>query len=400
MKKLFLTSVCIVLLSLSVFSQKTTRDYRLFGRITTVDNQILTGFLTWGKQQMYWIDFFRASKIINPYREYFTPDMNVTFISDGRKTHLAPLHVFTCRFGNIESVELTDYNKIRLQVKGGYSMELSRGSYEDIGASITVLQEDASSSVIRWDKISKIEFMPAFFDAPDYHLPITGIIKTNQGIYKGFITWDRDEKNLEDLLDGRSRQGDCHISFRNIRKIVKTRDGCEVSTSDGSILNLWGSNDVNNQNRGILVNMPQTGRVSIPWNRFEAFEALNFNEIAPSGYDDFKAVRRLQAEVHTRKGEIFNGIIAYDLDEAMNLEVLDGKNDNINYEIPFKYVQSIEPKNYRYSFVTLTNGASFSLGDTSDVTNENSGILVFSSDEVPIYIPWKDIKLISFHPEE
>ena len=80
----------------------------------------------------------------------------------------------------------------------------------------------------------------------------------------------------------------------------------------------------------------------------------------------------------------------------MNFEILDGNNDNIIYEIPFKFVSSIEPKNYKYSFVTLTKGGSLSLGDSPDVNNENSGMLVFPDTGIPTYIPWKEIKLITF----
>ena len=112
-------------------------------------------------------------------------------------------------------------------------------------------------------------------------------------------------------------------------------------------------------------------------------------------YDEFKAPNRLSGEVLLRNGQTLKGTIAYDLDESMDFEILDGKNDDISYRIPFKFVRSIEPKNYKYSFITLRNGSTLSLGDSPDVNETNSGLLVFPEGEIPVYIPWKEIKLIT-----
>ena len=49
--------------------------------------------------------------------------------------------------------------------------------------------------------------------------------------------------------------------------------------------------------------------------------------------------------METRDGLSLEGVLVYDLDEAMDFELLDGQNGNISYRVPFKYVQEIEPKN-------------------------------------------------------
>lgn len=63
----------------------------------------------------------------------------------------------------------------------------------------------------------------------------------------------------------------------------------------------------------------------------------------------------------------------YDLDEAMDFELLDGQNGNISYRVPFKYVQKIEPKNYKYTWVKLSGGTELVLGTMCDVTAANDG---------------------------
>lgn len=142
--------------------------------------------------------------------------------------------------------------------------------------------------------------------------------------------------------------------------------------------------------------MPNIGSVSIPQSNFEMLEIVPLQSVDLLSYNDFKKPRRLSGEVETRDGRKVSGNIAYDLDEAMDFEILDGKNDNITYRIPFKYIQSVEPKNYKYSFITLRNGSTLSLGDSPDVNETNSGVIVFSSGQTPVYIPWKEIKQITF----
>ncbi|HBO27276.1 hypothetical protein [Culturomica sp.] len=375
-----------------------SKNYRLYGHVYTVDNLTYTGYITWGKSNMYWIDLFRADKPNNPYTHYFKSEERLIFRNNGQDSPIPPTHLFSCRFGNIKSIQPLSNSKAELEIKDGNTIQLNRGNYNDIGTAIGIYSPDNTYATIRWDKITKVEFCSPDNDniAPEKNQPICGIIKTDQGIYKGFITWDKDEKTAEATLDGQSQNGYRNLPFEVIQKITKNGNGCKVVLKNGKEYDMWGTNDVNTANRGIIVNMPNIGRVTIPWKNFEIFEATDIQDINILSYEDFGQPQRIYGEVTTRKGETYNGYMAYDLDEAMNFEILDGNNDNIIYEIPFKFVSSIEPKNYKYSFVTLTKGGSLSLGDSPDVNNENSGMLVFPDTGIPTYIPWKEIKLITF----
>lgn len=369
-------------------------SYKIFGQITTIDNQQIKGYITWSGKQMYWTDLFYAVKPNNPYASFFK-NSGILFYNNNIKSPVPPNHLFTCRFGNIKSIQQVTYDKIELQVKDGHIIELTKSIYQNSGTPIRIYSEKEGHSVIKWDKISKIEFMEA--DLPDNsNAPITGIVKTSQGIYKGIITWDHDERTLDDLLNGKTSQGEKSIPFRNIQKITKTNNACKVRLKEGYELNMWGTNDVNNQNRGIIVNMPNIGNVRIPWKNFEAFEAVSLNEINTLTYNDFTAPERLYGKVKIKNGQIHQGIIVFDLDEAMNFEILDGCNDNITYEIPFTNIKSIEPKNYKYSFITLSNNETFGLGEKVDVDARNNGLLLFSHQDIPTYIPWKEIEKITF----
>lgn len=144
----------------------------------------------------------------------------------------------------------------------------------------------------------------------------------------------------------------------------------------------------------VMINMPNTGLVTVTINRFNELEMIPLSELTLLSYDDFAAPEAIKGEVITRNNEKISGSLAYDLDENMNFEVLDGKNNNITYQIPFKYIRSIEPKNYKYSFITLKNGSQLSLGDAPDVNHENSGIIIFGN-EIPVYIPWNEIKAVN-----
>ena len=57
------------------------------------------------------------------------------------------------------------------------------------------------------------------------------------------------------------------------------------------------------------------------------------------------------------------------MDETFDYEVLQGKDDDIEYIIPFRYIKSVTPKNYDNSNVVLKSGEKLFLGDAQDVSD-------------------------------
>jgi hypothetical protein len=69
----------------------------------------------------------------------------------------------------------------------------------------------------------------------------------------------------------------------------------------------------------------------------------------------------------------------------------------VNCGIHYRYIKNIIPKNYAYSMVILRNGMNLLLGESRDVSEENDGVLVFTSkDAKPVYIRWSKIDEIIF----
>ena len=118
---------------------------------------------------------------------------------------------------------------------------------------------------------------------------------------------------------------------------------------------------------------------------------------ANTNYSAFKNITKLSGTVTTVDGETFQGEITYDLDEEYSFEMLQGKDDDVEYIIPMGQIKSIKPRNYDYSNIVLKNGTELMLGESRDVSENNDGVLVFIGGEKdPKYILWEDIEKIDF----
>ena len=151
----------VILLSNFIFTisfAQTDAAYRIFGEIMTVENKVYKGFITWNGNKNYWIDFFEASKIENPYRSYFKRSDGLVFRANDREFITPPTHNFCCRFGNIKSIRPTDVNEIVLQLKNGDRLTLVKGYSSDINTHIRITTPTETTS-IKWDHISEIHFM-------------------------------------------------------------------------------------------------------------------------------------------------------------------------------------------------------------------------------------------------
>ncbi len=184
------------------------------------------------------------------------------------------------------------------------------------------------------------------------------------------------------------------VAFKNIASIKSLGNSSLVTLHSGRELYMWGENDVNATNRGIAINLPSVGQVIVGWHDFKLFRSIPLDQLNLPVYDDFAAPERLSGRVETRDGLSLEGVLVYDLDEAMDFELLDGQNGNISYRVPFKYVQEIEPKNYKYTWVKLSGGTELVLGTMCDVTAANDGVLAFRAGGEVVYVRWRDVKRV------
>lgn len=369
--------------------------YRIFGQITTVENKTFKGYITWNENKRWWIDYFEATKKDNPYVSYFKDRNDIYFINNNNRSSKPPVHVFMCRFGNISRIRLIATNTIELQAKDGNFIELKKGGSNDIGSSIQ-LYDGIATYRFKWEQISEVNFSePDSSFVASLETPIAGVARSTQGMYKGLINYSK-KNTLNSEITGWNPSSKISISFRDILQIERNNSTLTLKLGNGSETKLRSASDFSYAEGPLTVNMPNIGSVSIPWSKFEQLELISAKTVDLLTYGDFKAPKRLNGEVTLRSGQTVKGTIAYDLDESMDFEILDGKNDDISYRIPFKYVHSIEPKNFKFSFITLRNGSTLSLGDSADVNETNSGLLVFPEGQIPVYVPWKEIKLITF----
>jgi hypothetical protein len=389
----------ILIISFSI-AQKSDQGL-IYGTVTLTNGNEYTGTMRWGKaygKEHFWMDMFNSSKMENDYedlvdyREYRRNRRNSFFgIRIGDHDRLTT-HQFVCMFGDIKTIVPYSSSKAEIILKNNESYEVS-GS--DAGATVYLIDEtDGEEYDFKWRRIERIEFK----DTPDdlkyaYDRGLYGIVQTEVGKFEGLIQWDYDESIMSDELNG--DEGD--YEFNEIKRIEKeSRRRTIITTHNGRERSLSGTNDVDDDNRGIVVKVKDVGMIEIRWREFEYLEFKN-TDVSGMKYSDFKPAKKLYADITLEDGEKISGRIAYDLDETYDIETIDGEMDDLEYNIPIRNIESIENTGRDAARVRLKNGTLLKLYDLQDVSDRNDGILIWVKDkEDPKYIPWRDIELVKF----
>lgn len=403
--KLITFSFLMLILSTNTYSQ----EGFIYGKLTTIDGDVYTGQIRWGKEEAYWTDLFNGTKESNDnYKHLSREDREElrdrardrnrwgnTWVSWGSsRDEYETTHEFQARFGDISKIEIDRRSEVKMTMRSGEEFYIQDGS-NDFDAEVKIMDAELGETGFRWSRIEKIEFMdtPANLNATMGDV-LYGTVEFYGGEYTGVIQWDHDERLSTDVLDGDSRDGDVSIEFGNLKSIEREGSGSNVITKSGREMYLRGSNDVNSSNRGIIVTT-EFGRVDIPWREFKK---VTFTD-APTKlkhYSDFAGLKKLSGTVTTTNGETLAGEIIYDLDEEYTFEMLQGKDDDVEYIIPFESIKTISPKNWEYSNITLKNGVELTLGESRDVSEENDGVIVFVNGSSK-FVLWENIKEITFN---
>lgn len=369
----------------------------IYGKITTKSNEQYIGFMRWGKQELMWHDVFNSSKISN--RRDKSNEERSTSLWDNFNWNLSSIwedkyrkqsHLFSCFFGDIKAIYPKSSNYLDLELKNGVVLNLNGGS-DDVGATISIYDYELGRVKLRWSKIKKIEFSdgPLETDA-ELGQPLYGKLRTRRkGTLEGYIKWDLEERITEDILDG--DDGNKQVAFKNISRIQKKDKGALVTLHSGREIYLKGSNDVNSTNRGIAVYVKGVGRIEVGW---KDFKYVDFFENPNVGhcYSDYDPPIGIKAHCSTVDDHEYEGLMVYDVDEKWEVEFIDGNDDNIEYQIPIRYIKRIVPKNQTYSQLYLKNGEVLLLGEGQDVSYKNDGVLMFmKGEDKPKLIEWKDI---------
>jgi hypothetical protein len=380
-------------------------DGFLYGKVVTESGNEYVGFLRWGDEESFWDDLFHSTKEDRPYADegrdrdrerrretrirIFRWDLKVGGDSwDGSR-------IFIARFGDIEKIRCHGDSEAEVFMKSGQVYDVS-GYSNDVTSDILVRDEKMGDIDVRWNRIDTIEFMPAPRGADPGVWRLYGTVESDAGDFTGWIQWDKQECLSTDELDGDTEDGDISIEFGDIRSIERRgRKSSLVELKDGRTLRLRGSNDVNDENRGIMVEDPRFGRATVSW---DAFEKATFEEHKSSGrgYDDYGKAGWLEGTVTDTDGRTYSGRLVIDLDETETWEMLNGSWRDVEFDIPLALIETIEPLGHDESRVRLRSGEELVLADGQDVADRNEGVLILKDDDDrdPEYLAWDEVERI------
>ncbi len=385
----------------------------IYARLVLRDGGAREGYLRWKDEDASWSDVFSARQKDLPWfehadRDQLAADQRQRYYSNhGLLDRLAwAMHhrdddvkisrPFICRYGDLAALKLTDDEEapVIAVLRDGREVAV-RGPSRDVGSDLLVYGAEGKADELAWDDVREIRFAPAPRDAKPYATRLSGTVECRAGALVGDLQWDTSECTSLDMLD--SKQED--VPLDKVRRIARNRrGGSSVTLVDGRTLELDGTNDVGEGNRGVAVEVAGLGRVLVPWNRFTAADVRLVPAVAP-GYADFAPPVPLKGAVSTNDGRTLAGRLVYDLDEAFTTDLLHGKLEDCEYQVPFGRIAAIAPRGEATCEVTLRDGRKLVLGGDEDTGEGHAGLLVFADgQEKPTWLPWGSVRRIDLAP--
>ena len=379
---------------------------RIYGEITTAEGDTFEGFIRWDKNEGSWVDILDGEKELpkrkykkarRKYRDHETT-IKIFGIEIG-KSGWSSSASSGIRFGHIKTMEVIDDDDVLLTLKAGQEIEFIHGG-SDFGSGVReIIIEDEHEGEIElvWDDLEMIEFMQTPSGAEsNFGERLYGTLTTRRGDeYTGFVCWDVDELFPTDILNGDEKHRSRKIKFGKIASIERySSSGAKITLTNGDQMVLRGTNDVDDDNRGIVISDPGFGQVKVKW---DEFDRLDFTK-APHQvrYKDFDGGRRLTGTVHTEDGDSYTGTIRWDDDEEYTWEILNGDYRDVEFDIELGLVKSIKKGSRNSSIVTVWDDRSFRLRGSNDVDEDNKGIFVTLPDGDDVEIEWEDFDRLEF----
>jgi len=226
---------------------------RLYGKLTTRRGDEFTGYVCWDVDEVYSKDILDGD-----YK--------------GRSRKI--------KFGKIRSIERYSSNGASVTLINGDDILLRGSNDVDDGNRGIILGDPAFGQVrVDWSEFDRLDFMPLPDDAVEYSdfdggKRLYGTVYTEDGeSYTGTIRWDDDEEFTWEILDGNTRDVEFDIEFGLIKQIKKrSYRSSLVTVSDGREFRLRDSNDVDEDNKGIFVELSDGEEVEIYWEDFDRVE--------------------------------------------------------------------------------------------------------------------------------
>jgi hypothetical protein len=226
---------------------------RLFGTVEDVYGDRYTGYISWDLDEILTEDVLDGEE-------------------DGRDREIP--------FLRIAAIE-KDLGRSRVTLTDGEEMVLSGSNDVDDGHRGVQISDPGLGMVeVEWDEFESVRFhspdAPTGYDDFDGGHRLRGTVVTREGEeLTGWIRWDADEEYSWEVLNGENRDVVFDVEFGKIRLIERDSSrSALVTLLDGRILELEGSNDVSDDNKGIMVQVDDSSRsrdegwVLVEWDDF------------------------------------------------------------------------------------------------------------------------------------
>lgn len=225
---------------------------RLYGTLTSRRGDEFTGWVCWDVDELFARDILDGK-------------------TNRRKSKI--------EFGDIKIIERYSSSAAKVFMKNGDELVL-RGTndVDDSNRGISVYVEGLGQVKMRWDEFEQIEFATPPHQVPydefDVGRRLRGTVYMENGEeHTGSIRWDDDEEFSWEILDGTFRDIEFDVEFRHIRMIERRGYHSSIVTlRDGTSLRLKGTNDVDEDNKGIFVGVAGGEEIEIEWNDLQRIE--------------------------------------------------------------------------------------------------------------------------------
>lgn len=366
----------------------------IYAEVTVISGGSYRGLMRWGREEAFWGDHFNSKKLQLPFLKHL-PQL-AGEVKNGKGKRRASLkRGFACRFGDIEQIIVNGNEDAIVHMKSGSMFQVS-GYANDVGKKLLIWDEDRGETELKWTDIAKIEFIPSEAGQQSPIKRLYGVVSTDQGDLEGYIQWDLEECLHSDELNGKVGENDLDLKMGLVQSIERKDPGVVIIQKDGKTYEMYGTNDVNHENRGIMVENPAFGRVKIGWSRFRKVTFQDVSHTGPS-FDAFDHQAKLQGTVTLANGDIHQGDIVFNMDQNEQWAFLNAGMPDMDYTIPLGLVVSLEPQSGAGCLVVLRDGTRLNFTRGSDIDDRNLGILVFAAGkDQPDYLAWHDVRRLEF----
>ncbi len=411
----------LIVLLLCVAGNAVSNEY-IHGTVNLKSGESHTGILRWDDdEETFWSDHFNGEKNAIPQFSSLSSGLK-SQIEDaqmGPKLNLLSFKItlssifaddiekpdFVVPFGALAKLTASSNDEgsagLHVELLNGDVFESYEGS-NDLDAEVFVKNISGETNQFKMRQIESIEFSRSFDEFAGFNKGIYAVIDSDMGTYKGRVFWDRDERFLNETIEGTEASKldseELSIPLSDIKSIEKKQNSALITKHDGTQLTLVGTNDVNDENRGLYIDTPDKGRMVLPWQHF------NKMTIQDEAQHDWQAYHqallkkgKLSAQVTQKdKSQITATNLVFNMAQTSSSEMVRCTVKGMDFYMPLFLIKSIEPKSAQHALVTLINGEQLNMSDTASFTEENLGLL-YSDNGQSRYISWVDVEKIEFN---